>query len=454
MASKYDYDYIIIGSGPAGRTAALGFAKSKKRIAIIENNKYGGAEYNTRDVPYSVCLHFAHNYNNIKNYPAISGQDLHFNFPTLVTHQSHVVNSLSNESKKALDESGVTCISGQAHFIDSHTIAVGSNKYTSANFIIATGAKDKNGEISGLEEVNHLTPDTALRISRLPKYAFVVGGGPTGCEIAEYYAELGTKVIIMERSTRLLPHEDEETSAVIKDYFENELGIMVVTGAKVVAIEQDNVSKRVIFTNGSQEKFVRIDCIVLATGSEPYLDLGLENAGVKYKNTGIVADKYFQTSTKHIYAIGDVIGCVKSSTERAEYQASLLVNNLLRRTKTPANYRGFIRHIDTYPEVASIGLNEYDLISRDRKYKKSIVYLKELSASKVNQFDYGFVKLLVDSSNRLLGATIVAPNATSLAEKLALALRHHISITEIASTPHLANSFGEAIKQAARKLIK
>ena len=451
MAS--DFNYIIIGSGPAGRTAAFKLAKARKRVAIVDGQTPSGTDCQ-RDIPYLLGLNFAHDYYRIKNSPAFSGQDLHYNFPTLISHQEKVIATIDESNNAKLDKVGVTRIKGYANFLNDKTIAVGSKQYTANNFIIATGSRLKTTGISGLETVNHLTPNTALKVRRLPKYVFVVGGGPTGCEIAEYYAELGAKVIIMERSPQLLPREDKEVGACIKDYFTNELGIMVITSAKVVALEQDNISKRVIFTTGGQEKFVRVDCIILATGTEPVLDLGLENADVDFKNSGIIVNKHFQTTNKNIFAIGDAIDASNSSTERSKYQASILVSNILHRAKTIANYSGFIRSTNTFPGVATIGLNDHDLLERDRKSRRSVVQLKDCTASKIAEQDYGFIKLIADSNDRIVGATIVAPNATLIAEELAIVIRHRISTANLATAPHPALSYSQAIKTAARKFIR
>lgn len=452
MGRKYNFDYIVIGSGPAGSTTALILAKAKKHVAVVEGRAFGGANLNTRDIPYGVSLGFSHIFSNFMNYPEVRGQDFHFNFPTVVAHQDYVVNQLGGDQRKMFEEANITCIEGYAHFLDDHTVAVGDQQYTAEIFVLATGARLKTSEISGLDTVNYLTPDTAVKIRRLPKFAFVVGGGPTGCEIAEYYAELGAKVLIMERASRLLPLEDKEASETLTDYFVNELGMMVITGSKVVAVEQDGLTKRVIFSNGEQEKMVRVDCVVIATGSAPVVDMGLENAGVKYKKSGIIVNRFFQTSVKNIYALGDAIPG-DSSTERSEYEAQVLATNLVNHAKSYVNYNGFIRRVSTYPEIATVGMNERALAKHDIKYKKALVELKDLPASKLERLDYGFVKLFADGSNHIVGATIVAPNASLMAEELSLAIRHRLSALEIASTPHIVNSYNHAIKLAAKQLI-
>lgn len=453
MGKKYNFDYIIIGGGPAGHTIAFNLAKTKKRVALVEENIIND-NFTSRDIPYATSLDFAHTFFKFDHYPETNGQDLHYNFPTIVAHQNAVINSFLTEQKTLLEKSNITHIEGHAHFLDPHTIAVNDVQYSSDNFILATGSELKTAGISGLEAAEYFTPATAIRIRRLPKYALVIGGGPTGCEIASYYAELGAKVIILEKESRLLPREDAETSACLSEYFTHELGALVITNAEVIAIEEDNVSKQVIYTIDKQEKSIRIDNIILATGFKPRTDCGLENAGVKVKPTGAVAtNKLFQTSAKNIYAIGDCLGN-ESSTERAEYQASLLSSNLLKKSKSLPNYHGFARVTNTYPEIATVGFTETRLTKLKRKYKKSIVYFKDLPISKITRSSYGFVKILADRKNHIIGATIVAPNAGLMIGELSVAVRHHLTVLEITGTPHVANDYPLAIKLAAKNLIK
>ena len=228
---------------------------------------------------------------------------------------------------------------------------------------------------------------------------------------------------------------------------------MVIPNSKVVAVTSEDKTKTVIFTSGGQEKMVNVDCVVLATGSEPNTDLGLENAGVQYKPSGIVVDKFFHTSAKNIYAVGDCTGG-DSSTERSEYEASVLAVNLTSRAKNQVNYGGFIRVTSTYPEIATVGLNEVDLNKRKRKFQKAVVPLKDIPASKTERLAHGFVKIITDMTGRVIGATIVAPNAALMAEEFSIAIRHHLTALEIASTPHITNSWNFAVKLAAKKLIE
>ena len=456
MGKKYDFNYIIIGGGPAGSSVAYSLATSKKyHICLIEADTFGGSNLCKRDMPYLIGQSFAHDFYHLSQSPEMSSQTLHYNFPTIASHQLAVTNLLSNNGLQQIRDLGVTYVNGYAHFLDNHTVAVNNQEYTSDKFIVATGAKLATDNIIGLDSIKYLTPDTIPKLRRLPKFIFIIGGGPTGCENAEYFAKLGSKVIIMEQASRLLPKEDSEVGETIKNYFVNELGIMVLTNSKVVAVEKDGAAKRVIFKSGSQDKAVRVDCVALATGSTPCTYCGLENAGVRRnKRDAIIVNKLFQTTAKNIYAIGDCLGSKQSSTERANYEASILADNLVHHSKGFANYDGFIRTVDIYPAFAGIGKTEAYLTRHHAKYKKSIVYLKDLPISTIDGLDHGFVKIISSRrTGRILGASIVAPNAPLIAQELSLAIRHRLKVLEIASAPHVANSYNYAVKLAAKNLI-
>ena len=453
-SKKYDFDYIIIGGGPAGSTAALNLAKkTKKRIALVEDYSIGGSD-SERDVPYLFNLGFVHSFYKLQNLPEFSQQSLHYNLPTLVSRQIETANNIAAERQKTLETASVTLIGGHAYFVDSHTISVNDKQLTSEIFILATGSRLKTGNIAGLDVVDYFAPESIVKLRRLPKNALVIGGGSTGCEIASYLSELGVKVVLIEKEAHLLPKEDPDVAEHLTEYFTKELGILVATNSEVVALESTVQGKRVIFSTNHQEKAAHIECIILATGSAPVLDYGLENAGVKYKDTGITANRLFQTSAKNIYAIGDCLGNEHSSTERAEYQAGLLVTNLAAKVKNFAQYNGFIRRVNTYPSIAIVGKTEAKLKKDKYKYATSTVYLKNLPAGKIDDLNYGFVKVIADHTGRILGGAIFAPHAELAATELSLALRNRLTTTDLASAPHVANNYNIAIKLAARALLK
>lgn len=317
--------------------------------------------------------------------------------------------------------------------------------------MLATGSNLSTNGITGVDTVSCWTPDTALRMAKLPKVMLVIGGGSTGCEIAEYFAALGVQVLIAEAAERLLPKEDPEVSTVIEDYLRKQFQVEILTESRVIALTQDLKSKQVIFVRDGQEKSVRVESIVLATSPEPATDFGLENAGVKYSYTGVKVNKELRTTCGHIWAAGDILGG-ESSTEKATYEAKLATMNALKKAGNLVNYTGFVRMTDTFPQVAKVGMNEVELGPQGEKRKVSIIPIDSISAANTNDFREGFVKMSADPKGQIIGATIVCPHADLVVQEVSLAIRSGIRAAELAAAPHVATSWSEAVRIAAREL--
>lgn len=453
MSKRFDYEYIVIGGGTAGVIAARQLAEVGRRVALVEQEKWGGGN-STYDLPQKILTGVAHKYANTvaASRMGISSANLRYNYPTIQHFKDKII-SKTAVTRKDLEEKGITCIRGKAHFVGAYDVAIEGQGQVSGNkFLIATGSVPANDGITGLDTVSHLTPKSALELEKPPKAVLVVGGGASGCEIAEYFAELGAKVVIVEAQNQLLPAMDEEVGQVIEQYFSRRLGIKVFTQTKVVALEKDKVSKRVVFQRGGQEKTLRVETIVIATGSTPNTDLGLKNAGVKFTKNGVNADRTLQTSARNIWAAGDVLGS-PSSVERASYTAEVAVLNMLGRGKTFVNYSGFMEVIDTYPQIANVGMTEKALRQEKRKFHKAVIPLSMAAAAETDDFRIGFIKILVDAQGKILGASIVGPHAAIVLQELALAIRHNLPLVQVASTPHVGSEWNNLVKIAAKKLL-
>lgn len=453
MGKRFDYDYVVIGSGAAGSAGALLAAGLGAKTAIVEADKWGGTTLNYRDIPYGAALGFAETYVEAINASrfGMSSATLRYNYPTVLNWQATAVRRSGAGSHKVFENAGIDCYHGLANFISPHEIALDDTQISSEKFLLATGSTLTGNGIAGLETVSCWTPDTALRMAKLPKAMVIVGGGSTGCEIAEYFAALGVKVMIIEAESRLLPKEDVEASSMIEDYLKRHFQVEVLTGSHVIALTQTAKSKEVVFIRDGQEKSVKINDIVLATTPEPMTDLGLENAGVKYTYSGVSVNKELRTSSNHIWAAGDVIGG-ESSTERATYEAKLATMNALKKAGNVVNYNGFVRMTDTWPKVAKVGLNEVDCGPEGEKRKLSIVPIDTVSAANTNDFREGFVKMTADAKGQIIGATIVAPHADLIIQEVSLAMRMGLRVEELAAAPHVATSWCEAVRIAAREL--
>ena len=451
--SKFDYDLAVIGSGDAGGKAALIAAESGQRVVLIEANKWGGSSLNTTNVPFGALFHASQVYKKAIEGGkfGISSNGLRYNYPTINNWKNTAMRRAKANSKSEFEESGITCIKGKARFISKKELAVGEEIIHAKKYLIATGASILDTGIKIPENVEYWLPDDVLSMLRPPKSIFIIGAGSTGCELAQYFATLGTEVIIADIAGRLLPREDEEVGQVMDDVF-NKDKIKVLTQSRVIALEKDGQTKKVIFLRGGQEKSVRVDEVLMCTGSAPNVDIGLENAGVKFNRSGISVDITMRTSQKHIYAAGDVVGG-HSSTEKAEMEARVAAMHIVGKSKAIADYRGIIRITDTYPEVAQIGETEDDCLRADKKIKKVVVPLDAVTKANISDTHSGFIKLIVAKRNdKLLGATIVAPNAGVLAQELAFALCYDLTTDNIAMVPHVAHDWNALIREACERV--
>lgn len=456
MAKKYDYDLIIIGSGVAGTAAAQFAAARGIKVAVVESGKWGGDSLNVSDIPKRAMTAFSHSMidTGLSHDFGVSTSSVRFNFPTFKNWMNRARRASGAGSAKLLESSGVTCISGLAHFLTPFELSVGKKVLTAPRFIIASGCHLATGDVTGLDSCKILTPSNFLDITRPPESLAVIGGGSTGCIFAEFFASLGTNVVIFELSPRLLPREDEEIGGVIERSLTQDKHIKVLTQSRVVSVSPSSGKSKysISYLRGGLRKTATCDAIFLAAGQTPSLDLGLDNAGVKWDEKGIKVDKYLNTNMRHIYAAGSCTGsCLP--VEYSAYSGALASANLLTRNRLPATTSGYIRFTGTHLSVASVGLTEEDCLRLGRKFKKSISTLNQISASYTGAEKLGFIKLIVDSSDKLIGATVVAPHADLIVPELALAVRHHLSVMELASTPVVSSSYAELIRVSAKKLI-
>lgn len=456
MATKnvFDYDLIVIGSGAGGSAAATIAARAGKRVAIIEADTFGGDSPNWGDVPTKALLHAAHLYDEARHGArfGLRSSTLGYNYPSLRTWKDLAVQRTgAGGNRRYYENQGISAFSGTAHFLSPNEISINRRHLSASKFLIATGSSWIVPDVQGLTDITYLTPRTILESIRPPKSLFIIGGGGVGVEIAQLMAIFGTKVYIGEKASRILPHQDPEVGALMERVLSEQKGITSLTQTRVVSVTKEGLGKRVIISRGGVEKSVRVDEVLIAAGRAPNVDLGLENAGVKYTPKGIDVNDQLQTSVKHIFAAGDVLGR-DSHTHTALLESRIAANNILHKTKVAPDYTATPGVIFTYPGIAQVGLSEDDCLKRDLSINKAIAPLNSITRSNTSDFRDGFVKIITDKKGVILGATVVAPHAGEMIHELALAIKHGMNADDIAQTPHAFLSWSEAIKVAATKL--
>ncbi len=449
----FDYDLIAIGSGAGGSVASHIIAGQGKKVAIVEEDKPGGECPNYGCVPTKALLQAADTFNTALkgNAFGIRSPGVTANHTAIMRWKDKAIARTGVDHGEAMyEEDGIHVIKGRAHFLSPYEISVGGRRFSARKFILATGTTNAVPPIPGLGDAGFITHRQAIDL-KPPHTLVIIGGGPIGCEFAHIFNSFGSKVVILERLSRLIAHEDPEVGDIIKDLFEAD-GIDVQVGANVSGIRMEKGKKVVSWESSGKTKTVRADEILLAAGMRPNTDLGLENAGVKYDARGIKVNDRMQTSAKHIYAAGDVAGPF-AFTHMASYQSRIAAHNMFSSNKVSASYKAVPRCIFTWPEVAAVGLTEFEIAQQKISVEKVVVPISVIGRSNTSNFRDGFVKVIVSKqSKKIIGAAIVAPRAGEMIHELGLAINHGLTADDVASTIHAFPTWSEAVRVACAQL--
>lgn len=451
---NFDYDLIVIGTGAGGSAAATLAARNGKKVAVIEAETFGGESPNYGDVPIKSLLHAAQLYDEARAGArfGIRSQSLGYNYPSFLAWKDLAVKRTgAGGNRRYYEKEGISTFNSSAHFLSPHEISVNRRHLSAANFLIATGSYWEIPKIPGIDSIKYLTPKSLLDLTRPPKSLMILGSGSVAVETAQLMATFGTRVYLVEAANRILPHEDSEVGELLERLLREGKGVTSLTSTKPLSVQKEALGVRVTLSRGGHERSIKVDELMIAGSRLPKVDLGLENASVSYTQKGIEVNDYLQTSARHIFATGDVLGR-STTTHSALLESRVAAHNIYAKNKITPDYTAEPRITFTWPSVASVGLSENDCIKRDLDVKKSLAPLNLITRSNTSDFRDGFVKLISDKRGVLLGATIVAPAAPEMIHELSLAIKYGLLASDVAETPHAFLSWSEAIRAAAAKL--
>lgn len=446
---EFNFDLIIVGSGAGGGVAAHIAQRLGKSVAIIEEEKIGGECPNFGCVPTKALLKASALYDEAQhaNKYGVRIPSVAAHFPTVKKWKDKaVLRTGTSEGEEAFEADGITVINGRAHFIGPHEVSVGKKRYRAKKFLISTGTHSFIPPIEGLSEAGYLTYREAQELSKLPQSLFIIGGGPIGCEFAQIFSDFGSEVHVGEYAPQLIANEDKEVGQLVGALFE-ERGIKVHTDCEVFKVEKDRSKKVVYYKKNGKHYSARVDHILVTTGKRPNTDIGLENAGVKYTPRGIKTNLKMQTSAKHIYASGDVVGPF-AFTHMASYQSRIAAHNMFKREKIRAQYHAVPRCVFTHPEVAAVGMTEKEAHEQRLKVKVNAVPISIIGRSNTSDQRAGFVKVITNEKGVLLGACIVAPRAGEMMQELGVAVHNRLKAQDVAATIHAFPTWSEAVRIA------
>lgn len=472
--ANLDANVLVVGAGSAGLVSSLIAATVKAKPILIERHKMGGDCLNTGCVPSKALLRSA----KISHYIERAGDyglelkgdapdSVATNFPAVMGRVQEVIKAIEpHDSVERYEGMGVQCVQGEAKLISPWEVEVsgteGSKTYAAEKIIIASGARPFVPPIPGLDGIDYLTSDNVWQLEQQPASLLVMGAGPIGCELAQAFARLGSKVSLVDMAPRVLPREDEDAALAVYQSLTAD-GVNVLVGSKAVQVESNGGVKSLLIEKtaaGEEGEQVNLEFeqLLVAVGRKPNTDgLGLEELGIETNRNGTVkVDDYLRTSVPTIYACGDVAGPYQF-THTASHQAWFATVNALfgqfKRFKVDYSVIPWATFTD--PQVARVGLNEADAAEQGIEVEVTTYGIDDLDRAIADGERHGFVKVLTPpEKDKILGVTIVGYHAAELLAEFVLAMKHGLGLSKIMGTIHIYPTLNEANKFAASEWRK
>jgi len=446
---------LIVGGGSAAFSAAIKADELGAKVTIINDGlPIGGTCVNVGCIPSKTLIRAAEVQHRAlrHNFKGITSDSKITDFRALFQQKTELVEELRQAKylDVVADLPDFQLIEGRAQFVASNTVKVNGETFRADRMLIATGATSHIPPVPGLEESGYLTNVSAFELTELPKSMIVLGGRYIALECAQMFARLGTKVTILQRSSRILPTESEDLTDELTRYLKDE-GIDVVTD---VALQEVSKANEKFFVkakvNGHDQTF-QAEHVLVTTGRTPNTkDMGLENIGIRLDEKGFIkVNDQLQTSRKNVYAAGDVIG-EPMFVYTAAYEGALAAENAVTGNSRRRDYTVLPWVIFTDPQVAGVGLDEQQARQQDMDVDTAKLPLSHVPRSIAARDTRGFIKLIRDKkTDKLIGARILAPEGSELLMEVSLAIRHGITVKEIVSAFHPYLTLSEGIKLVA-----
>jgi len=421
---------------------------------LIEQGLVGGTCLNRGCIPAKALLACTHALSQAR-----AGEEFGFeisgevrpDLPRMIARKDKLVARLRDNVELLLKKAQVELIRGTGRLGGGLSVVVeaasGARTMEADKIILATGSEPARLPMFDFDHAAILTSTSALQLEKIPQSLLIVGAGVIGCEFASFFAELGTRITMVEMLPQMLPLEDKRLAKQFQGIYRKR-GIEVLLKTKVESIEEyadDQVTARL--SDGTQ---VSVEKILISVGRTPNSSgIGLEDAGVEIDARGyVVVDDHLQTSVPNIYAIGDVNGGMMLA-HVASYEAQVAVDNCLG-TERLRDLRSTPSCTFSRPEVASVGFNEEQALESGFRPVTGTYRFSALGKALAMGEADGYVQLVVDEeTDMVLGANMMGPRVTDIVHEVAVAVQHGLTVGQIGETIHAHPTIAEALMEAA-----
>ena len=453
------YQAVVVGAGPGGYVCAIRLAQLGVKTLCIERDNWGGVCLNVGCIPSKALITAAKKYNGIKKFSEMGielSSEASINMSKLQEWKGGIVKKLTGGIDALLKSNKADRMLGEAKFVGGTALEVTKTDGTVVrvecdDLVIATGSRPI--EIPGYSYADDRILDStkALALSEIPKRLAVIGGGYIGLEMGMMLSKLGSEVTVIEMADQVLANFDPEVVKIINRQMKKQK-MKVLTNARAQGWEEGDGSAvvKVETPKGVQE--VAADKILVTVGrrpnSEPLKDLGLDLD----KRGFIVVNDQQQTSLPNVYAIGDITGRTMLA-HGASYEAEVAAEVIAGHKRT-YQARTVPAVVFTDPEIATAGLQEHEAKAKGISVKVGNVPFRAIGRALTTGETDGFIKVILDESDkRVIGITIVGPNASDLISEAALAVEMDAEALDLGLTIHPHPTLGEGMMEAAKHAI-
>ena len=450
-----NYDLVVIGAGTGGLVSAAGAAGLGARVALIERHLMGGDCLNVGCVPSKGLISAARAWSIARRArgdfagPTIANGALG-DFEAMMNRMRRIRSELSPiDGAARFRDLGVDVFLGNGEFINPSAISVGGAILKFRRAVIATGARAAAPKIPGLDGVPYRTNESIFDLTTLPPRLVVLGSGPIGCEMAQCFARFGSQVTLIDRGERMLPRDDSDAAMLVQQALIED-GVHYLPRTQVTRVYRQGAEIYVIAERDGMESMHVCDELLVAIGRAPNVEgMGLAKANVAFTAKGVTVDDRLRTTNKWVYAVGDVCSS-KQFTHAADFQARMVIQNALFFGRAKAS--NLITPWATYtsPELAQVGHTAASAAAAGVQIQSFTVPLHDVDRARLEGDTRGFCRVhVLDGSDQIVGATIVAPNAGDMISEVTLAMTNGLGLGAIGKTMHPYPTQGEVLRKVA-----
>ena len=445
------YNIIVIGSGPGGYVAAIRASQLGKKVAIVEKAELGGVCLNWGCIPTKALLKSAQVFTYCKNaahYGVAVEGEVKPDFEKIVARSRTVADTMSKGVAFLMKKNNIDILTGWGRLAGEGKVEVDGAVYEADAVILATGARPRQMPFMPVDGEHIISSKEALTLPRLPQSMIVVGSGAIGSEFACLYASLGVKVTVVEYMPQMMPLEDEEVAKAMERSF-RKMRATVLTSTTVKAVRVEDGICHVDIEGKKGAETLQAEVVLSAVGVKSNIEnIGLEEMGIAVERDKVVVDEHYQTSARGVYAIGDIIA-TPALAHVASAEAIHCVEHICGLEPDAVDYSTIPSCVFTTPEVASVGMTEQQARDKGIEYKVGrFPFTASGKATAAGDRD-GFVKLIFDNEERLIGAHLVGATVTEMLGEPTLAKRLGATAHTIAKTIHSHPTMHEGLMEAA-----